>query len=105
MRNAFIALLVVNLMYFAWAQWVDEPRTPPVNEALAKLPRLKLISELPADQRPAAPTSAAPPAAQPPAAVAPRYPLPASSQAPTAGSPVSATHVASTRPATAGTPR
>ena len=59
MRNAFIALLVVNLMYFAWAQWVDEPRTPPVNEALAKLPRLKLISELPADQRPATNTRTA----------------------------------------------
>jgi len=58
-RNAFIALLVVNLMYFAWAQWVDEPRTPPVNEALAKLPRLKLISELPADQRPATNTRTA----------------------------------------------
>ena len=53
MRNAFIALLVVNFVYFAWAQWVDEPRTPPVNEALAKLPRLKLISELPPEQRPA----------------------------------------------------
>ncbi|HYB65247.1 MAG TPA: SPOR domain-containing protein [Steroidobacteraceae bacterium] len=53
MRNAFIALLVVNLVYFAWAQWIDEPRTPPVNEALAKLPRLKLISELPPEQRPA----------------------------------------------------
>ena len=59
MRNAFIALLVVNLMYFAWAQWVDQPRTPPVNEALAKLPRLKLISELPADQRPATNTRTA----------------------------------------------
>jgi hypothetical protein len=58
-RNAFIALLVVNLVYFAWAQWVDEPRTPPVNEALAKLPRLKLISELPADQRPATNTKTA----------------------------------------------
>ncbi len=53
MRNACIALLVVNLVYFAWAQWVDEPKTPPVNEALAKLPRLKLISELPPEQRPA----------------------------------------------------
>jgi len=58
-RNAFIALLVVNLMYFAWAQWVDQPPTPPVNEALAKLPRLKLISELPADQRPATNTRTA----------------------------------------------
>lgn len=53
MRNAFIALLVVNLVYFAWAHWVDVPRAPPVNEALAKLPRLKLVSELPPEQRPA----------------------------------------------------
>ena len=59
MRNAFIALLVVNLIYFAWAQWVDEPKAPPVNEALAKLPRLKLVSELPADQRPATNTKTA----------------------------------------------
>jgi hypothetical protein len=58
-RNAFIALLVVNLVYFAWAQWVDEPRTPPVNEALAKLPRLKLISELPPEERPATNTRTA----------------------------------------------
>lgn len=53
MRNAFIALLFVNLVYFAWAQWVDEPKPPPVNQALAKLPRLKLLSELPAEKRPA----------------------------------------------------
>lgn len=59
MRNAFIALLVVNLVYFAWAQWVDEPRAPPVNEALERLPRLKLISELPPEQRPAANTRTA----------------------------------------------
>ncbi len=56
MRNAFIALLVVNLVYFAWAHWVDEPKAPPVNEALAKLPRLKLLSELPPEQRPASNT-------------------------------------------------
>lgn len=52
MRNVFIALLVVNLVYFVWAHWVDEPSMPPVNEALAKLPRLKLLSELPPEQRP-----------------------------------------------------
>jgi hypothetical protein len=52
-RNAFIALLVVNLVYFTWAHWVDEPASPPVNEALAKLPRLKLVAELPPEQRPA----------------------------------------------------
>jgi SPOR domain len=52
-RNAFIALLAANLVYFAWATWVDEPKPPPVNQALAKLPRLKLVSELPPEQRPA----------------------------------------------------
>jgi hypothetical protein len=51
-RNLFIALLVVNLVYFVWAHWVDEPSMPPVNEALAKLPRLRLLSELPPEQRP-----------------------------------------------------
>ena len=56
MRNTFIALLVVNLVYFAWAHWVDEPRMPAVNEALARLPRLKLLSELPPEQRPATAT-------------------------------------------------
>lgn len=53
MRNAVFALLVANLVYFAWARWVDEPKPPPVNEALAKLPRLKLVSELPPGERPA----------------------------------------------------
>jgi hypothetical protein len=52
-RNTFIALLVVNLVYLAWSYWVDEPKTPPVNEALLRLPRLKLLSEAPPEQRPA----------------------------------------------------
>ncbi len=59
MRNAFLALLVVNLVYLAWAAWVDQPKPPPVNEAIAKLPRLKLISELPPEQRPATNTRTA----------------------------------------------
>lgn len=53
MRNTFIALLVVNLVYLAWSYWVDEPRLPPANEALSRLPRLKLLSEAPAERRPA----------------------------------------------------
>ena len=52
MRNIFLALVALNLVYFAWAHWVDEPKPPPVNEAIAKLPRLKLLSELPPDQQP-----------------------------------------------------
>lgn len=59
MRNAVIALLVVNLVYLAWSQWVDQPKPPPVNAALAKLPRLKLVSELPPEQRPGANTRTA----------------------------------------------
>jgi len=51
-RNAFIALLFANFVYFAWAHWVDEPKAPAVNETLTKLPRLKLVAELPPDQRP-----------------------------------------------------
>lgn len=52
MRNAFFALLLVNLAYFAWAHWVDVPKPPPVNEAIAKLPRLKLLEEAPQSQAP-----------------------------------------------------
>ena len=59
MRTLFIALLVVNFIYFAWASWVDVPRTPPVNEMLAKLPRLKLVSEVPGKERPATNTRTA----------------------------------------------
>lgn len=40
MRAAFLALLLVNLMYLAWAEWIDV-RVPPAN-AIAGLPRLKL---------------------------------------------------------------
>jgi hypothetical protein len=53
-RNAFLALLLMNLAYFAWAEWIDVPKPTPVNIAAEKLPRLKLVSELP----PAASTAA-----------------------------------------------
>ena len=52
MRLVFFALLFVNLAYFAWAHWIDAPRPPPVNEALARLPRLKMADELPPAERP-----------------------------------------------------
>jgi SPOR domain len=50
-RNAFLALLLVNLAYFAWTHWVDVPPPPPVNETIAKLPRLKLAEEVPPAER------------------------------------------------------
>jgi hypothetical protein len=51
-RIAFIALVVVNLVYFAWAHWIDTPRPAPTNEAIARLPQLKLAEELPSSKRP-----------------------------------------------------
>lgn len=57
-RNAFLALLLLNLAYFAWAEWIDVPKATPVNAAAERLPRLKLVSELPAPA-PAAPRSTA----------------------------------------------
>ena len=47
MRNVFLTLLFVNLAYFAWSHWIDKPPPPPVNESIARLPRLKLASEEP----------------------------------------------------------
>jgi SPOR domain len=46
-RNVFLTLLLVNLAYFAWSYWIDKPPPPPVNESIARLPRLKLASEEP----------------------------------------------------------
>jgi hypothetical protein len=51
-RRVFFALLFANLAYFAWALWVTPPPSAAVNEAVAHLPPLKLLTELPADQRP-----------------------------------------------------
>jgi len=51
-RRLFFALLFANLIYFGWALWVTPPPTVPPNETLARLPRLKLVDELPPEQRP-----------------------------------------------------
>ena len=50
MRTAFFALLLANVLYFGWAEWIDVPAPPPVS-AIAGLPRLTLVSELPPKQR------------------------------------------------------
>jgi hypothetical protein len=49
-RVAFYALLLVNLLYMAWAQWIDVPE-PPAPSSIAKLPPLKLLSDLPPANR------------------------------------------------------
>ena len=42
MRAAFLALLLVNLMFLAWAEWIDVPVSQP--NAIAGLPRLRLAA-------------------------------------------------------------
>jgi hypothetical protein len=44
-RYLFFALLVVNLVYFAWVDWIDEPRAVPA-PAAAKLPAIKMAGEV-----------------------------------------------------------
>jgi SPOR domain len=53
-RYAFFALLFANLVYFAWAHWIDTPPAPALNDATARLPQLKLAEEVAPSQRPRA---------------------------------------------------
>ena len=57
MRYAFFALLFANLVYFAWAHWIDTPRPAATNDATAQLPQLKLAAEVPPAERPKANTA------------------------------------------------
>ncbi|MGH8291417.1 MAG: hypothetical protein ACREV7_20885 [Steroidobacteraceae bacterium] len=45
MRIVALALLLANLFYFGWAEWIDVP-APPSPSSIAGLPRLTLVSEL-----------------------------------------------------------
>jgi hypothetical protein len=60
---------VANLLFLAWAQWIDGPRDTGAHDALSRLPRLQLIDENQAPKPSAA--NLAPPTAAPPAALAP----------------------------------
>lgn len=57
-RAIFLALLLINLLYMAWAQWIDVP-PPPGPNPIAALPRLKLASDVPPDKRAVAPAKMA----------------------------------------------
>jgi len=46
-RNLFLALLAANLLFLAWARWVDTPPEPTRQDAVARLPRLMLVTEAP----------------------------------------------------------
>ena len=49
-RVIFFALLLVNLLYMGWAEWIDVPGPAPAS-SIASLPRLTLANELPPDKR------------------------------------------------------
>lgn len=49
-RLIFFALLLVNLLYLGWAEWIDVPAPPPAS-SIAGLPRLTLVSDLPPAKR------------------------------------------------------
>jgi cell division septation protein DedD len=54
-RAVFLVLLSANLLFLAWARWIDSPRDAGARDASARLPRLQLVTE----SRPGAkPTSA-----------------------------------------------
>ena len=50
MRVIFYGLVLVNLLFLGWSQWIDVPPAP-APSSIAKLPRLTLASELPPDKR------------------------------------------------------
>jgi SPOR domain len=65
-RIVFLTLLVANLLFLAWAQWIDGPRDAGAHDALSHLPRLQLVGE---QEAPKPSAAIAPPA--PPEALAP----------------------------------
>ncbi len=66
MRALLLGLLLANVLFFAWATWVDSPR-PATAAAGASLPDLQVLPAEPA-REPATPASAAPPAPSAPVA-------------------------------------
>lgn len=70
MRAVFLILLVANLLFLAWAQWIDGPRDAGAHDALSHLPRLQLIEEKD-PSKPAAANSPPPPPALAPAPAPP----------------------------------
>jgi SPOR domain len=55
-RAIFLILLVANLLFLAWARWIDTPSDASAQDALARLPRLQLVTELPPGSRPTSAT-------------------------------------------------
>ena len=45
MRAVFLILVAANLLFLAWARWIDSPRDAASQDSLARLPRLQLVTE------------------------------------------------------------
>jgi len=68
-RGAFLALVAINIVFFAWAQWIDVPARPPATvERDAGIPPLQLENK---GNAAASPPSAAPVAPASPVAASP----------------------------------
>jgi len=44
-RAVFLVLLTANLLFLAWARWIDTPREANGQDSLARLPRLQLVTD------------------------------------------------------------
>jgi hypothetical protein len=51
-RAVFMVLLSANLLFLAWARWIDGPRDVGAQDSLSRLPRLQLVSESPPGSKP-----------------------------------------------------
>ncbi|HEV7447467.1 MAG TPA: hypothetical protein VGO18_33170, partial [Steroidobacteraceae bacterium] len=52
MRAVFLVLLSANLLFLAWARWIDGPRDAGAQDSLSRLPRLQLVTESPPGSKP-----------------------------------------------------
>ena len=52
MRALFLVLLSANLLFLAWARWIDTDRDTGAQDALSRLPRLQLVTEAPPGAKP-----------------------------------------------------
>lgn len=68
MRTAFFALLLANVLFLAWAEWVDVP--VPSSDPIAALPRLQIVNASAGAASAGASSLSAALAAPPPAGVA-----------------------------------
>jgi hypothetical protein len=53
-RAIFLVLLTANLLFLAWARWIDGPREAAAQDAYSRLPRLQLATDPAAGPKPTA---------------------------------------------------